>query len=196
MTGRAGRTGAEPTVLSALEQNIPRDRRILVDALALRVLPWWSRALVRLAKPFMDPLLKAAERSAAPGMWGALLCRKRYIDERLIESAARVDQIVNLGAGLDTRLYRLNAVHSLPAWELDQAANIRQKRRRFSRALHRIPPTIRLVPIDFDHEPVAQVLAGNGYDADYADLADRYIRPTGRALTVSTIEHVVFAEKR
>jgi O-methyltransferase involved in polyketide biosynthesis len=30
------------------------------------------------------------------------MCRKRYIDEKLIESVGQIDAVVNLGAGFDT----------------------------------------------------------------------------------------------
>lgn len=165
MTEQAAKTGAEPTVLSALEQNFPPDRRILVDDLAIRVLPAGARVLVRLSKPVIGSLVRLAGRSSDRGMWGGLLCRKRWFDEQLLGSVGSVEQVVNLGAGLDTRLYRLPALRSVLVWELDQAGNIERKRRSFTRALGRIPANIDLVAIDFDRESVADVLARRGYDA-------------------------------
>jgi len=48
-------------------------------------------------------------------------------------------------------------------------------------------------------ENVGNFLSGYGYrlieDLDYSRMADSYIRPTGRKLTASKLEHMVFAEK-
>ena len=54
-------------------------------------------------------MIRVSEKSA-PGVWGGLMCRKRYIDEKLIESVDRIEAVVILGAGFDTRAYRLRAL--------------------------------------------------------------------------------------
>ncbi|KLU62415.1 leucine carboxyl methyltransferase [Peptococcaceae bacterium CEB3] len=286
MSKEAAKTGSEPTILSALEQNLPIEERILVDELAYKIQPISLKLSIKMMKPFMKPVISASEKNAAPGMWGWLLCRKRYIDEKLLDSTNQVEQIVNLGAGLDTRLYRLTGIKHLPAWELDQEQNIEAKRRALSRALKQIPPNIKLVPIDFDTENIMDILIKNGFDPnkkaffiweavsqyltkdgidstfsflskaktgsliaftyihqdfiegknlfgwvkgykrfvenrifiygmnpdnvnsflsaygykliedlDYSQMSDRYIKPTGRKLAASKLEHMVFAEK-
>ena len=127
MSKEAAKTGSEPTILSALEQNIPIEERILVDELSYKIQPIGIKLILKIMKPFMKSVISASEKNAAPGMWGGLLCRKRYIDEKLLDSINQIEQIVNLGAGLDTRLYRLAEIKHLPAWELDQPQNIRAK---------------------------------------------------------------------
>jgi len=96
-----------------------------------------------------------------PGLWGGMMCRKRYIDEALIASAGSIEAVVNLGAGFDTRVYRLPALADLPVWELDQPENIEPKRLR--KRLGAIPAHITLAPIDFDREDIGTVLASHGY---------------------------------
>ncbi len=76
-------------------------------------------------------MIRASDGSA-PGLWTCMLCRKRYIDEKITESRSRVEAAVNLGAGFDTRAYRLPALAGVPVWELDQPGTIRKKRARLN----------------------------------------------------------------
>jgi methyltransferase (TIGR00027 family) len=93
------------------------------------------------------------------------LCRKRYIDEKLLDVGSRMEAIVNLGAGFDTRTYRLAAISHLPVWEVDQQENIQVKEKRLNETFGKVPSNVKLVAIDFDHENVGAVLASHGYTA-------------------------------
>ncbi len=128
MSKPAAKTGIGPIVLAAIEQCFPTNQRILEGDLAYRILPFGMRALVRLMRPqFMrDWMIRAWDKSI-PGIWSGMMCRKRYIDEKLAEAAGGIDAVINLGAGFDTRAYRLPALRGKPVWELDQQENIRPK---------------------------------------------------------------------
>jgi methyltransferase (TIGR00027 family) len=132
MTKAAAQTGVGPMVTAAVEQHFPENQRIIEDTLAYAILPSSMRAIVQLAQPAFarDWLVRTSEKSS-PGVWGGTLCRKRYIDEKLIESAPGIDAVVNLGAGFDTRAYRLPVLADMPVWEVDQRAS------RFGRGLSR-----------------------------------------------------------
>lgn len=103
---------------------------------------------------------------ALPGAWCGMLMRKRYIDEKLLDSLDTIDSIVNLGAGLDTRAFRLKELHSVPMWELDQADNIAAKQTRLKRLSAEVPKNLSFVAIDFDKEDISEALAQNGYSRD------------------------------
>lgn len=167
MAQAAAKTGVGPTMTVAIEQHFPEDQRIIDDDLAYRILPFGMRAFVWLMRPDLarDWMVRVSEKSA-PGIWGGLLCRKRYIDEKLIESAAQIDAVVNLGAGFDTRAYRLPALADMPVWEVDQPENIEPKRVRLRKLFGQVPPHVTLLPIDFDSEELGAVLASHGYSAD------------------------------
>jgi methyltransferase (TIGR00027 family) len=109
-------------------------------------------------------MVRATEKSA-PGIWALMACRKRYIDEKLIEAVDEIDAVVNLGAGFDTRVYRLPALADLPVWEIDQPENIAPKRLRLGKLFGAIPPHINLVPIDFDRQDLGAALTAHGYAA-------------------------------
>src|SRR5512136_1800548 len=108
-----------PTATVAVEQYFPRNQRIIEDGLAYRILPFGVRAFVWIAH--FDRVRSWAVRAIdkrAPGIWGGVMCRKRYIDEKITEASSQIDAAVNLGAGFDTRAYRLPAFAKVPVWEV------------------------------------------------------------------------------
>jgi len=159
----AAKTGLGPTAIVAVEQYFPANHRIITDELAGAILPLGARVFLRLMRPSWarDWMVRTTEK-AAPGLWTMMTCRKRYIDERLIESATKVGAVANLGAGFDTRLYRLPAVAHLPAWEADQPENIEPKRIRLRQLFGAVPQHVTLVSIDFDREDLGAALTARG----------------------------------
>lgn len=150
--------------LVAAEQYYPKAQRVIDDALACRMLPFGAKIFVSFLRPrwVRERIMRASEKSY-PGIWGGLLCRKRYIDEKLIASHNEIEAVINLGAGFDTRPYRLPELSSVLVWEIDQRENVDAKRNRLCRAFGKIPANVRLVPVDFDHDDVGAVLASRGY---------------------------------
>lgn len=168
MARKAAKTGPGPMVIVALEQQFPEPVRILTDPLAFQILPFPRRAEIWLKLRLMsvDSMVRWMERKI-PGMWSGFLVRKRYIDDKVVEAlGGRIGAVVNLGAGLDTRAYRLQAFSGTPVWEVDQPHTIRAKEARLKKVLGGIPAFITLVPIDFDHEDLEAVLDSRGYRAD------------------------------
>jgi methyltransferase (TIGR00027 family) len=164
MTHAAAKTGINPIALIAIEQYYPQKQRIIEDGLAYRMLPAGSRIFVKLMQLnwVRNWMIRQSEKSL-PGIWGGMLCRKRYVDDKLIESIGHIDAVINLGAGFDTRAYRLPALAGIPIWEVDQLEIINSKRPRLLKTFRKIPSNINLVPIDFDNEDLGSVLASHGY---------------------------------
>ena len=167
MTKGAASTGAGPMLAVAIEQNFPGNQRIIEDDLAYSILPSSMRAVVQLTRLafIRDWMIRRLDKRS-PGTWGGMLCRKRYIDEKLIESIAHIDAVVNLGAGFDTRAYRLPALAAMPVWEVDQPENIGLKQARLQKLFGRVPNHVKLQPIDFDREELGAVLAAHGCPAE------------------------------
>ena len=164
MAKAAAKTGTGPAALVAIEQFYPENIRILSDPFQYRLLPGVLKFMVSMVRPkFMLNWMVDMAAKSAPGLWGGLLCRKRYIDEKLSESAGKIQQIVNLVAGLDTRLFRLPEVAGIPAWELDQPDNIAYKRRAISKLPVKPPESVKLIPIDFDTQSLRETLRAAGY---------------------------------
>jgi methyltransferase (TIGR00027 family) len=95
-----------------------------------------------------------------------LACRKRFIDERLDEALPGIDAVVILGAGMDTRPYRLARRSDIPVYEIDLPVNIERKKAAVRRVLGQAPPSVRLVPVDFERDDLAAELAKAGHLGD------------------------------
>ncbi|MDT5196336.1 MAG: hypothetical protein QOH20_3090 [Mycobacterium sp.] len=154
-------------VLSAIEHHEPPDRRLVDDDLAASFLPKPLRALVRASRfrAVRRAVIAASERSG-PGLWANVSCRKSYIDDNLAESLPAVDAVVILGAGLDTRPYRLARLGDVPVFEVDLPVNIARKRAVVSRVFGAVPPSVRLVSVDFERDDLMATLASYGYRVD------------------------------
>ncbi|MQA93556.1 MAG: SAM-dependent methyltransferase [Streptosporangiales bacterium] len=149
------RTALGPMTIAAAEQYTPAERRIVHDDLAARFIPAGLRAAIRV--PAVRRLLVAATERQATGIWGSMLCRKRYADDRVAEAVREgPEQLLVLGAGLDTRAYRLAG--DLPVVEVDLPANIADKRARVEAVFGRVPPNVTLLPVDFETDDLAALL--------------------------------------
>jgi methyltransferase (TIGR00027 family) len=166
MSKAAARTGIMPMVVVAVEQYFPKTQRVIDDGLAARLLPLGAMIFVSLLRPrwMRDWIIGLAEKSD-PGIWGGMLCRKRYIDEKLVASRNEIEAMVNLGAGFDTRSYRLPALSGLPVWEVDQRENVEVREKRLRKALRTIPANVKLVAVDFDRDDLGSMLAAQGYSS-------------------------------
>jgi methyltransferase (TIGR00027 family) len=152
-------------VTVAVEQSFPREQRLITDDVAYRFLPLAMKALVTLTRfqPARALLIGLSERDS-PGVWGGMLRRKRYIDDKVVEGlSAGLAAVVNLGAGLDTRAYRLPSLRTVPVFEVDLPENVERKRARLQQVFGRVPDHVTLVPIDFDRQDLETVMASHGH---------------------------------
>jgi methyltransferase (TIGR00027 family) len=136
------------------------------DPWAQRLLPASGRVVAALARlPAVRRSLIAVTERQFRGGWASFLCRKRYIDDQLVNAVPKgVDAVVILGAGYDTRAYRLPEVAGIPVFEVDLPANIDRKAAEVRRCFGRIPPDVALVPIDFETDDLPGCLARKGFD--------------------------------
>src|SRR5690242_19653949 len=115
MLNRASRTASQVALFRALESARPRDR-LFDDPLAVRFLPPGYRVLARLAR--VRPVgrrLEAYIDTRWSGPRASAVARTRLIDDLVTDAGAR--QALVLGAGYDSRAYRLNALAGLPVFE-------------------------------------------------------------------------------
>lgn len=148
----------------ALEQYQPKEHRLIHDELARQMLPGRLKLLVSLFgfKPLRQGFLSLIERGF-PGT-RAGFCRKRYIDDKLVEALGRgFDTVLILGSGLDTRAYRLPQLSTLPVYEVDLPQTIAYKERKLRQLYGSVPPRVMLIPMDFDRQTLEDVLERHGY---------------------------------
>lgn len=163
----AAQTAFGPMVQAAIEQYEAPQRRLVTDDLALAILPAGQRAVVRAMRwPLLRRLTIAAGERAVPGSWSLITCRKRYIDEKLDEALPNIDAVVVLGAGMDTRAYRLAHRSDIPVFEVDLPVNIARKTTAVQRAIGGVPASVHLVPLDFERDDLIDTLTDYGYQTD------------------------------
>ena len=94
-----------------------------------------------------------------------LLCRFAYLDDVLREALADgVRSVVILGAGLDSRAYRLPSAAEARVFEVDHPSVLEMKTTRLRRHLGTVPSHVRFVPLDFETLDLATALAASGFD--------------------------------
>ncbi|OBK21674.1 methyltransferase [Mycobacterium asiaticum] len=164
----AARTAFGPMVLAAVEQNEPSERRLVEDDLAELFLPIPMRLLVATTQwaSVRRALIRTSEWTGR-GLWANLACRKRFIGDKLAEAVDDIDAVVILGAGLDTRPYRLTRQIRKPVFEVDLPVNIARKAKTVRRVLGELPLSVRLVALDFERDDLLTALAEHGYLPDY-----------------------------
>jgi len=91
--------------------------------------------------------------------------RSRIAEDALCVAVERgIRQIVILGAGLDT--FALRNPHSaleIRIYEVDHPATQAWKGERLAEAQIALPPSLTLVPVDFEQDDLAEALAGAGF---------------------------------
>ena len=92
--------------------------------------------------------------------------RTHHIDALLVEALTQgATQVVNLGAGFDSRAYRFRErFPQARFFELDLPATIAAKRERVVKIFGAVPDRVALVATDFTSRPLDQVLRDAGYD--------------------------------
>jgi methyltransferase (TIGR00027 family) len=135
----------------ALEQG-----RVFRDPLALRILGPDAATAVREAEA--DPGLRRLRLFIA--------ARSRFAEDALAAdfAAGGLRQLVVLGAGLDTLVYRTALGASLRMFEVDHPATQAWKRLRLAAAGIREPGGMVFAPVDFERQHLAQGLAAVGFD--------------------------------
>ena len=114
----------------AFEQFVPQSQRIIQDALAYQFLPASFKLYVSLGRfrTIRNWLFAIIERRV-PGIRGGILCRKRYIDDKIVEMSSHdFRALVILGAGMDTLAYRTPELSKLQVYEVDLKETIEAKK--------------------------------------------------------------------
>ncbi len=113
-----------------------------------------------------SPLRADPRRARHNPVYFSVNARTHHIDALLVDAlSAGATQVVNLGAGLDSRAYRFRErFPKVRFFELDLPAMITAKRERVVRIFGAVPERVVLVPTDFTARPLDEVLRDAGYD--------------------------------
>jgi methyltransferase (TIGR00027 family) len=98
-----------------------------------------------------------------PGPRPSGVLRTRVIDDAVRGAlSAGCSQLVLLGAGYDTRAYRLPEAADKEIFEVDHATTQALKRATIAKRLSASSPHVHFVPVDFEHDSLEQALAAAG----------------------------------
>ncbi len=149
------------TAVRAIEVFRPEGERIYDARFDHELLPAYLRWPML---PGIRHALSAVLEKAEMGTAGMLWCRTRFIDDALVDALqARVEQVVCLGAGFDTRAYRIPGVEGRRFFELDLQEAQSLKREYLQRRLGALPAHVTFVPIDLDRQRISDELEAAGY---------------------------------
>lgn len=157
--------GVGTSATRVVELYVPEDQRLFDDPYALSLLPFGWRALLRLLfLPGLRGLVLAARERRMPGSLGSILCRTRYIDDVLVRSLAEgLDQVVILGAGFDSRAYRIPGMDQVQVFEVDLPGTRDLKAIRLQKVLGAVPEDVTLIGMDFDRQDLGDALRAAGF---------------------------------
>ena len=128
---------------------------IFADPLALRIL----------GADAEEAIGEAEREPRRRGLRLFIAVRTRFAEDALAAAIARgANQLVVLGAGLDTYAYRANPGAALRVFEVDHPATQAWKRERLADAKIAIPPALTFAPVDFERESLGDGLAAAGFD--------------------------------
>src|SRR5690242_18723625 len=152
-SARASRTALSAAAHRAAHQ-LAEQGAIFSDPLALPILGEDGERLAQ----------ESAARPDSRRMRFLIVARARFAEESLAKAIERgVNQLVVLGAGLDTYGYRGASAHGLRIFEVDHPATQAWKRQRLQDAAIAIPANLTFVGVDFERNHLAERLVVAGF---------------------------------
>ena len=157
------RTALGAATCRLIEQYQPEGTRLFNDPVVKVLVGSLIRFLMQFAS-MRNFTIKQTDAVGA-GIYGAQICRTRYIDDAVQAALAKgIGQLVILGAGFDTRPYRLPGMERVKVFEVDLSAVQEDKKKKLQKYLGRLPENVIFIPIDFDTQTVEAVFAGTTFD--------------------------------
>jgi methyltransferase (TIGR00027 family) len=165
MKNRASLTAEYMAFFRAIESARPAHSRLFCDPFAALFLHRWRKWIYGIAR--FDAGRRLLERfldREAPGARVAGIARTKWIDDEIARALKTSRQLVLLGAGFDTRAYRLPEAQQANTFELDRPEMSLAKQAALRKKLGSLPKQVQFVGIDFNTQPLADVLSRAGLD--------------------------------
>jgi methyltransferase (TIGR00027 family) len=146
-----------------MEQYEPVETRLFTDAILSHLTSPVTDFLIGF-KPIRRLMFKLFDNQT-DGIYGSQVCRTRYIDEKIQAALdSGIEQILILGAGFDTRAYRMKMDAQVKVFETDLARVQQYKTEKLSKFLGALPKHVTYIPVDFNTQELADVLKENQFD--------------------------------
>lgn len=155
----------------AAESRMPEDERICYDPYAVHFIDPEILKFATAHPAEAEAKLKEMEEFL-PGLSNSIRARVRYFDD-FIEMTCRegLEQLVILGAGYDTRAYRLPGLkRKVRVFEVDHRDTQRIKSDKILEIFGSLPEHVVFVPMDLEFDDLGEILRANGYSPDQKTL--------------------------
>jgi len=165
MKNQSSLTAEYMALFRALESLRPAPERLFNDPFARLFLHEWRKTFYALAQVGLGRrLVESLLDRKAPGARAAGIARTCWIDEEAAQALSAIPQLVLLGAGFDTRAYRLAEAQQAITFELDHPETSRVKQVILRQEFKTLPPQVRFVAIDFNRQSISDALRDAGFD--------------------------------
>jgi methyltransferase (TIGR00027 family) len=174
-------------LVRAIEASRPAGERICYDPIARSLI---NGIKFTVNKLFID---SGIYERIAPGAIAFITARERYFDDFLKACLSEgLDQVVILGAGFDTRAYRIPGIEKVRVFEIDHPATQDVKLKRLKKVIDPLPDYVTFVPVDFNTQTLGERLLASGYNERGKTLfiwqgVTMYLTPEGVNSTLAFI---------
>ena len=151
----------------AIESAGPATRRLFTDDLAYEFLSPSYKIAVKISRiPVVGLFVPCYIDMRWPGARPSGVGRTRLIDDALMDAlrVGEFDQVVILGAGFDSRAYRISGIEKTRVFEVDHPSTSAKKQAEIKRIIGNVPSYVRFVPIDFNHQDLDDALRSTDFD--------------------------------
>ncbi|MDD1685740.1 class I SAM-dependent methyltransferase [Methanoregula sp.] len=162
----AGSVTAEGVALiRATESAKPKDERICYDPYAVRFIRPEILAHFRDIPPEQREADRAAYDQEFPGQRNSIASRVRFFDDTVRkEIAGGIRQVIILGAGYDSRAYRIEGIRQARVFEIDRAELQDVKKAMVVQIFGSLPSHVTYLPLDLSTSSIFTALIGAGFD--------------------------------
>jgi methyltransferase (TIGR00027 family) len=163
--GKASRTAEYVALFRAIESSLPQKRRLFEDPYARRFLgPRLALVAALCRVPGVPDVVSRFIDHRWAGTRSSAVARTRLIDDAIRAAVVRgIEQLVILGAGFDSRPYRLDFLNDVTIFEVDHPSTFAKKQTILQRALPGLPRNVRFVATDFHEVELNLAMEAAGY---------------------------------
>lgn len=165
MKKRPSSNTAEGVALHRLRELArPESERICYDPYAIYFI---NPDILEFISNNRDMAMAEAERHDRflPGTVNSIVARVRYFDDFVKKSIDEgLEQLVILGAGYDTRAYRIEGLKKIKVFEVDHPNTQNLKTETIKKIFGSLPDHVVYVPVDLAAEDFGQKIQDTGYD--------------------------------
>jgi methyltransferase (TIGR00027 family) len=170
ITNNTSKTAETVAVVRMTESKKPENERICYDPYAIRFI---SQDVLDFAEknPEEYRAFVARNESLVPGASNSLVARVRYFDD-VVKSCINngLEQLVIVGAGYDTRAYRIEGMDKIHVFEIDHLSTQKIKINNIKQIFDSQPNHVTYIPLNLEIDDFGKKLLETEYDSSKKTL--------------------------